>query len=652
MMKRSRALVITFIALFGSLLATAQNTDDPVIMTVDGQAVTKSEFENIFKKNNQNTEVTKESLDEYLELFTNFKLKVRAAEELGMDTVQRFVAELNGYRSQLRRPYMVDNQKNDELLRQAYARSTEEVRASHVLIKVEPNAAPEDTAKAYAKILEVRKRLLAGDDFKKVAADESQDPSVRKNYGDLGYFSAFQMVYAFENAAFNTEVGEVSDIIRTRFGYHVLKVFDKREARGQVKVAHVMTAAKAEDSDEKRDAAKKRIFEIYEELKKGGDFAELARRHSDDKNSAKNGGELPAFGAGRMVQEFEDASFGLAADGNFSEPFETSYGWHIVKRIERVPVASYEELEKELKQKVQRDTRSQLSKASFIAKLKKEYNFQEYPKAWKSFMKQMDTTVYAGTWAPEKPKKLKKVMYTFNNEDFTQMDLAEYIMAEQRKEGNKDLSLSAYAQRKYNAQVNAMVVEYEDSQLETKYPQFRMLMKEYRDGILLFELTNEKVWNKAVKDTTGLKDFYEKNKNNHMWDQRLDATVYTCADMKTAKMVMKMKKRGVNNGTIVSEINKESALNLKIESDKYEKGASPKVDAVAWKEGFSEIKMVDGQAVFVEVKKVLSPEPKALDEVRGLITAEYQDYLEKQWIEALRAKYAVDVDYDVLYSIK
>ena len=640
------------LSLLTTQLAWGQN--DPTLLTVDGVDVTKSEFENIYKKNNKEVEVTKASLDEYLELFVNFKLKVREAEELGMDTVTKFVKELQGYRAQLARPYLVDNEMSDELIKEAYDRLTKEVRASHILIKVAANAAPEDTAAAYKKIMELRKRIVAGEDFAKVAKGPggSEDPSAAKNGGDLGYFTALQMVYPFENAAFETPVGEVSNPLRTRFGYHIIKVVDKREARGTIRTSHILVQVLEDASNEEKAQLKSKIEEIYGKLQQGEDFATLARQHSNDQGSARKGGELPWFGAGRMVEEFENQAFALKEDGQYSRPFETKFGWHIVKRLERKGIAPFSEEENRLKVKIQRDSRSQLTKSSFIAKLKKEYNYVEYPKSWKEIYKQADTTLYSGKWVPAKVKKLSKVLYSFDGEDYTQVDFAEYLIAEQRVEPNKDKDLKTYIDEKYKRYINDMILDYEDKRLEAKYADFRMLMKEYRDGILLFELTDEKVWSKAVKDTSGLDAFYAANKNDFMWGERLEAATYTCANPKIAKTVRKMKAKGKGNGEIVRTINADSQLNLRIESKKYERGDDPTIDKMEWKKGLSDNQEVDGQVVFLEVKEVIPPTPKKIDEARGLITAAYQTHLEEAWIKSLKERYEVQVNKDVLYSIK
>ncbi|RLD26557.1 MAG: peptidylprolyl isomerase, partial [Bacteroidetes bacterium] len=361
-----------------SLLVNAQK--DKTIITINEEPVFKSEFEYVFKKNNEDDTITRQELDEYMELFINYKLKVQEAEDLGMDTVQSFVKELNGYRNQLAAPYLIDTKVNDELIVEAYDRMKFEIRASHILIKVADDALPEDTLAAYQEALNVRNQINGGSNFEKTARLLSSDPSVKTNSGDLGYFTVFQMVYPFETAAYNTEVGEISMPVRTRFGYHLIKVTDKRPARGEVRVAHIVVLSNDKMKPEQRENAKMKIYEISVKLDNGDDFALLAKQYSDDKGSAQKGGELPMFGPGKMIAEFENVSYNLENIGDISEPFETQYGWHIVKLLEKRDIGTFEELEPTIKKKLKRDSRGKLSKKAFIAERKKEYNFKEYPK--------------------------------------------------------------------------------------------------------------------------------------------------------------------------------------------------------------------------------------------------------------------------------
>lgn len=707
---------LAFVMLIGTD-AIAQNDKDPVLMTVDGQEVTRSEFENIYKKNNREEAVTQEALDEYMELFINFKLKVREAESLGMDTVGKFIKELEGYRKQLARPYMADTTMTANLVKEAYERSKVEVRASHILVQLPAKPTAKDTAAAYKRIMAFRDRVMNGEAFEDVAGGKngSDDPSARENKGDLGYFSALQMVYPFENAVFNTKIGEVSQPIRTRFGYHIIKVTDRRAARGQIKVAHIMVRSTSSDPEDKKRIAEQKINEVYEKVKEGSEsFADLALKYSDDEGSARKGGELPMFSTGKMIEEFENVSFGLEKDGDVSEPFQSRYGWHIVKRLEYKGLATFEEMEAELKRKVSKDSRAQLSEGSFIKKLKEEYDYKENTKGLNVFhkllnedifrknsfimdtvlrkdanigeivrngvtysremrgtlkggklisvkskqhagmeMAETDTVVVRerhGGWKLQTELPLNKTLITMGDTTFTQADFATYLEQKQRK--GKLEPMEDYLQGQFKSFANECVLNYEDSRLERKYPKFKALMQEYRDGILLFELTDDKVWSMAVKDTSGLKAFHEEHATEFMWPERVDATVYTCANVEVAKKTRKLVKKKKPVSEILATINAESQLDLSVESAKFAKGDNDSVDDVPWEEGISADLVVNDQTAFVHIKEVLQPMPKELEEAKGAITAAYQDHLEDNWIKELRAKYPYTVNKEVLYTIQ
>lgn len=634
-----------------SVAGIAQDKTDPVILNIAGENIPKSEFERVFKKNNtKETTFDKKAVNEYLQLYINYKLKVREALELGMDTAKSFVDELGGYRKQLAQPYLVDKDVSENLLKEAYARMKTDLRASHILIKCDQNALPKDTIEAYNKAMKVRGELLKGADFTASAKKYSDDPSAKDNGGDLGYFSAMQMVYPFESAAYNTKNGEISAPVRTRFGYHIIKVTDSRPAQGEVKVAHIMVKVAANAKEDDSTKAVQKINEIYTKLKAGEKFEDLARQFSDDQSSAKNGGLLPMFGTGRMVPEFEKAAFSLKTAGDYSEPVRTSYGWHIIKLIEKKSLGSYEELQADLKQKVQKDSRSELSKSSMISRIKAKYGFMEVPKAKDEFMKTIDTTLSSGKWSADNAAALKGNMFSLRNKFYSQKDFATYVADHQSKRG-AGLDPKILASNMYTDWVNESCLAYEETKLDSLYPDFRNLMGEYRDGILLFELTDKKVWSKAVKDTTGLKEFYEKNKTNYMWGDRLDATVYTCANAEIAKEVRKQMKKIDDVDTLLAKINKSSQLNLQVKSAKFAKNDNEVIDKIEWKTGLTKDIPKDNQVVFVDVKQVLPAQPKSLDESKGLVTADYQNALEKEWIQTLRAKYPVQIKQDVVDSI-
>lgn len=636
--------------------AQAQPSDNSVLLTIGGENVTRGEFLRIYQKNNPTSgAIDKKSVTDYLDLFINFKLKVKEAKDMGLDTAKAFNTELRGYRKQLAVPYLTDKDVNEKLLTEAYDRSKFDIKASHILLRLDENALPKDTAAAYKKALSIRDKIVKGEDFGKMAELYSEDPTAKENKGDLGYFTVFNMVYPFEAVAYSTPVGQVSMPLRTRFGYHLLKVYDKRPAQGSIRTAHIMVKIPKDAKQADIDAAKVKIDEVYTKLKAGEKFEDLATKYSDDKASAKKGGELPLFGTGRMVPEFENAAFGLKADGDYSEPVLTQYGWHIIKRLEKKGIPAFEEVKNEYKSKIAKDSRSEKGKEALIAKIKTEASFKEDPKVVADFYKVVDSTLYDGTWVSTKASTLNKFMFSLGNTTYTQQDFAKYIAAHQVKRA-KDAALQGIVNSLYAKFVEETALTYEDSQLENKYAPFRDLLNEYRDGMLLFEITDKKVWSKAVEDTTGLKGYYEQNKNNYMWGQRVDATVFKCANKEVADKLRKyIKKNGKKNPTndqILKEINKTSQLDLQVEENIFSKGDNEVVDKAGTNIGLSANIDAEKSVNIVRINKVIAAEPKTIGEARGLITADYQNFLEKQWLEGLHKKYATNVNKEVLDSIK
>lgn len=646
-----------FLALTTALLLNAptasvqaQQNDASVLMTISGTPVTLGEFKKVYLKNNQKEgDIDMKDVREYLELYINYKLKVREAEEEKLDTSSTFVNELKGYRKQLAQPYLTDREVTDALIREAYDRMQKDVHASHILINLNHDALPKDTLSAYNRTIKIRDMILKGADFNKVARDSSNDPSAKDNGGDLGYFTGMQMVYPFETAAYTTKPGQISMPVRTKFGYHLVKVHDLRDAQGEILAAHIMVKLPSGASDSAAQVAKIKIDEIYSKLKNGEKFDDLAVKFSDDKGSAKNGGQLPAFGTGRMVPEFEKAAFALKNNGDYSEPIRTSYGWHIIRRLEKKPLPTFEEKKQDLKTMVGRDSRADVSKASMINRIKKEYGFKEVPKNKDLFINALDSTLVSGEWSADKMKNFNKPLFTFAGKNITQTDFAQYIENHQTKKGNSDARQIGH--QLYQQFVDETCMQHEENQLEAKYPEFKSLMQEYRDGILLFDLTDKKVWSKAVKDSSGLAGYYEKNKNNYMWDRRCDAIIYTCADEKIANSARKLLKKKSPMVEVLTTLNKESQLNVNTKDGKFTKGENDIIDSIEWVQGLSPNMTKNNSIVFVDVIRILEPMPKTLDEAKGIITADYQNHLEKEWISSLRAKYPVTVNQDVLNSI-
>ena len=639
--------------LIGSVDLFAQKKD-PVLLTVDGQDITLSEFEAVYKKNNRDEVVDQADLKEYLDLYINFRLKVREAEALGMDTVKKFIQELKGYQKQLAKPYLTDKEVTEKLVKEAYERSLKDMRASHILLKIGPDALPKDTLEVYNKIMDIRKQAQKGD-FAALAKKYSEDPSAKDNGGDLGWFSVLRMVYPFESAAFNTEVGKISQPVRTRFGYHIIKVADQREAQGEMRAAHIMIKTGPEATEEQVKEAKTKIDEVKDLLDKGQNFEDLAKKYSEDRGSANKGGALPTFGAGRMVPQFEAAAFALKEDGDYSDPILTEYGWHIVKRLERIPVASFEDAEKNLRAKVAKDSRSQMSKTVVLNRVKKDYGFKANRKNLDAVLAVLDSTLIDGKWDATKGKGLDATLFTIGKRNYTQADFVDYIGTHQTRRNKEDLAVVMNGM--FNKYVEESLIAYEESRLPEKYPEYKALLKEYRDGILLFDLTDEKVWSKAVKDTSGLKAFHEKNKDKFMWGKRLDAEIYYCQKDSIVEPLAAVLKKKAKKGTpakdeLLKEFNANSSLNLRIESDKYEEDEEEVLKDVKWEKGLQgPFKNGDNQ-VFVLVNDVLEPQPKTLKEARGLVTAEYQNHLEKQWIAELRGKYKYKANEELLKQIK
>ncbi len=645
--------LILAIGILFSLNSMAQT--DNVVMEIDGKKVTKSEFLQIYLKNNNNPKYDKQSLDEYMELFKKFKLKVAEAESLGYDTIPKLKKELAGYRKQLSQPYLIDSSKNSALVAQAYERMKNEVHAAHILVKVAENASPEDTLAAYNRILAIKKRIENGEDFATVAKGKngSDDPSATRNGGDLGYFTAFQMVYQFEEAAYNTPIGKISNPVRTKFGYHILKVMDMRPARGTMKAAHIMVATGKDASAEELDAAHKKVDEIYEKLKAGESFEKLASEFSDDAQTAERGGELPLFGTGtttRMVPEFEEAAFALKENGEISKPVQTAFGYHIIKRLELTPLRSFDELKKEIQGKVNKDERSIVTQQSFIQKLKKTYTFKDnYSKTSKWFVQNIDSNYFKGTWKADGLKS-NTAMFTLDKKPFTQKDFASYLQKNYRN--YKSMDAKALVQKQYAAWQNAEILAYEESKLDSKYPEFRALMQEYHDGILLYEIMSDKVWNKAIKDTSGLKTFFEANNGNYKWGKRYNAYIYECLNNDIATKVAGMLKSDtISSRTVINKINKDSELNLRVKTGKFEVESTPSLKGHDLKKGVNPAYQFEGKYYIVKVDEILEPTQKTMTEAKGAATSDYQNYLEKEWLAEIAKKHPIVIHEQVLYSL-
>jgi len=667
------SLLVSLICLGMALSLRAQVNNESTLMTIGGRNITVGEFMSIYLKNNPKSDssvkapqkgevINKQNLSEYLELYINFRLKVREAEDLGLDTLTSFKTELNGYRDQLAKPYFIDEATIDKLVQEAYDREHYDVRTSHIFLKLAPDASPEDTLVAYKKAQKLRERLDKGEAFDGLAFMESDDPSARDreanqqhplihgNHGDLGYFTVFDMVYPFENAAYSLEVGKVSPITRTDYGYHLIKLTDKRSCLGKVTVAHIFLMMKKDATKEDSLLVKQRIDSVYQKLQHGGSWDELVKQYSDDKGSAAKGGVLPKFGVNRMVPEFIDAIYKMQKPDDYSAPVQTPYGWHIIKLIERKLPGTFVEEKVDLKNRVTKDVRHQVAIDVVYNKIKKEYTFTEFPDAKPDFYKVVTDSIFTGRWDINEAKDLNKPLFKLGNMMFKQQDFAKYLASKQKKSDKE--KITAYVDKAYKDYVNESLTKWENAHLEQKYPDFKNLMTEYRDGILLFDLTDQKVWSRAVKDTVGLQQFYESNKKNYVWGNRVDASVFTLKDPKQSQKLRNFIKSGLADDAILKELNVDNHKILAVESGKFSRKDNKFIDMVPWNVGIASDIPSDSAVVVVNIRSLLSPANKTLSEARGLITADYQNYLEKIWIQYLRQKYPVVVKKEVFSQIK
>lgn len=640
-MAQSKYLLL-LLCLFLACKASQNNImENAALITIDGEPVPADEFLYVFNKNQYNIDSISQRQEvlDYLELYVNFKLKVKEAEELGIHETDAFKEELEGYRKQLAKPYLTERKVTEDLIEEAYQRLKTEINAAHILLSLSPNASPEDTLKAYNKAIDIRRQAIQGKDFHQLARQYSEDPSATMNGGDLGYFTALQMVYPFEDAAYKTPKGQISMPVRTRFGYHLIYVKDKRPSQGQVKVSHIMVRATQGISAEDSIAARKKIYEIYEQLRKGADWFEMANQYSDDIASKASGGALPWFGTGSMIPEFENAAFSLSEEGKFSEPIKTAYGWHIIRLDDKKPLEPFEVLQPTLEMKVSKDSRAELNKAALIKRLKQENDFRPNDEMITAATEDIDSSLVMGQWTYiAENQALNNTLFTIKDKAYTVKDFYDYITEKQRPQRN--MTVAQYMQVLYEQFSEEQLIAYEEAHLPEKYNEYRMLLKEYRDGILLFELMDKKVWSKAVEDTAGLRNFYEQHLSNYQWGERAKARIYVTTSQQKLDSV---KTKNLLNQDDLE--NKDLALN--VFKGEYEQSDLPVLSKISWAPGTYDTQY-DNRYYYIVVEEILPPVTKKLNEIRGQVISDYQNHLEKEWVSVLREKHEVQINDEVL----
>ena len=634
MFYRRVTFILLFILPFFGVNAQSSAKSE-TLFTINKKPVSTEEFIYLYRKNHQHKpeEFTKDKIDEYLNLFINYKLKVEEALSRGMDTTATFKKEYQTYRDELLKPYMPDLKLIDSLVAMTYDRLKEEVNASHILIRLAPDAPPEDTLEAYKRISELRKRAIAGEDFASLAADHSEEPGAERTKGNLGFFTAMQMVFPFEQAAYLTPVGGVSNAVRTQFGYHILKVHDRQPSRGEVEVSHIMIRTQEGIEDvEARD----KIFDIYEQLQKGMDWNELCKQYSEDPASKENGGKLRPFGVGAMasVPEFQDMAFSLKNKGDVSDPVQTQFGWHILRLESKIPLPSYEELKPSLLQRVSRDERVTISKEALRKRMRAEFNYIENAETKARITQHADDIVNENTAALQ--SLTDDVLFTMQKKPYPVRGFLQFVA--ERGDGRNSASSEQRIEQLLNDYVDRVQLGLLEEKVRRESPDYKWLLKEYYEGILLFEIMEKEVWNRAMEDTTGQRNFFNQRSGNYKADERMIGKIFhTAAKGRLEEL------RGMLGGSPDNVANFMSLNKIRQDSGAFQKKDRAIFANVSWSPG-SYLAQHNGINYLIVIEKILPPGLQTFEEARPSVISDYQTFLEDSWITELKRKFAVKIE--------
>jgi peptidyl-prolyl cis-trans isomerase SurA len=624
-------------------------TEDPILFTINGKEVRVSEFTYIYNKTNgDKADYSEKSLNEYLQLYINFKLQVEKAVSMGLDKNAEVQREQNQYKRQLSSTYLTDREITEKLVREAYEWSKEDRRISHILIQLKENATDEEVRESFERAQRVKNQLSA-ENFVDMAKQHSDDSYSKNSGGDLGFFTTLLLPYELEKAMYNTAKGSVSNIVRSKFGFHIIKVTEVRPAYGQVQLAHILLRGND-------DQAKAQADSLYNELKVSDKFEEFATKFSQDNSTKSRGGIIGWVGINRFPADFEKAIFDLSKDGAISAPLKSSSGWHILKRIKAVKNPTYQEAKGELTNKIKQNERFQIIQDSLTSRIKREAGFQADDAVLKSMLKTLeaDATFLQGRWNPSAEIMAdERVLFSVGDKTGTVKEFAQLA----QRSPNERFSMNprttdGAVTRIMDRLIAQKCMEFEETQLDKKYPEFKALMREYEEGILLFEVKKQLVWDKASSDEEGLNIYYEANKSKYQWKERAKVSFYTVrsTDVKLHKSIIKSAKKSTSEA-VKAIFNKDNAIVQTTEAT-YEKGKNKEVDALKWKagscnKGYSK----DGSFYFTKIESVTPATIKTLKESRGYVVADYQDQLEKTLIKSLREEYKVEVKEDILKAM-
>ncbi|WP_353149958.1 peptidylprolyl isomerase [Flavobacterium sp.] len=652
-MKIQNFFLVLFLTISFNLLA--QNTKNEVLFSIDSNEYKIDEFKRIYLKNlDLVKDDSQKDLNQYLELFIGYKLKVNKAYKLGLQNNTKYQSELNSYRNQLSKSYLNDSKVTNQLIEEAYNRSLKEVKASHILLSFDESIKGADTLAFYNKALALKKQIENGESFESVALANSQDPSVSDNKGNLGYFSAFRMVYPFESAAYKTAVGQISNPVRTRFGYHLIKVTDSRDNKGEVTVAHIMILNPSDANDDAKLKAKQTIDDISKKLQQGESFEALASQFSEDKSTAVKGGVLQRFGTGQLSSEaFESVAFSLENSGDISQPFESGFGWHIVKLIEKHPVKSFADSKSELENKIKRDERSIIITNTLASKLKSKYTIEVNKTQYKNIEKTVTDAIYSQTWElPKEDNSIKDDLLVIDKtKKMATMSFASYMQSQQK---NKQTTkpVTKLVSELFESWKGEQLIAYYTDNLEREFPDFKNVMDEYRDGLLLFDLMEKEIWDKSKTDTIGLQNFYNLNKSKYNWKERFDVDILSSTDATVIESAQKMLQKGKSIEYIKSKLNKKDKVAIMVKSGLYEKNYDV-LDKISNLTIGSNNTYNDANYSFVvHVKNIKPAEIKALEDCKNKVINDYQQYLESTWVDELKKEFNISINTAVFENVK
>jgi peptidyl-prolyl cis-trans isomerase SurA len=635
-------------------VSVASQQNDPVIMTVNGNDVRKSEFEYIYNKNNGEGSIEKKSLEDYAELFKNFKLKVAEAESQHLDTLPEFILEMSEYLAQLTKPYLDSLEIDDSFVKREYDRLRSLVEISHILLPfpgVSENnfkVLPGDTLETYKKALQIYNSIRKGESYDKMVLAHSFDEQTKKREGYLGWFSGLQLNLPLEDAAYRLQVGEIG-IVRSNYGYHILKLLGKRENPGQIRASHILITVPEAADEAQISAAQNTIDSIYDALLNGADFAALAKAGSGDQGSASKGGDLGFFGYGSMVKEFRENVFALKNIGDITKPFKSSFGFHIAKLTGEKPLETFEERKSGIENLLKKGGYAVDLFAPGIDRLKKEFSFSKNNQIYQKLITSAKTmyptdslyeAVYSGS--PD-------ILFTANNVSYAVPDFIKFLKKDPYSPYKMSTELVAERLKAYEYSILLQTLEKD---LETNNPEVISLIREFRDGSLMFEVSKREVWDKASSDSVGLQQFFEANRQQYAWDEpHFKGYVIFTKNTETKKKMQKetAKMKPEEAVAYLEKTYSADDVSVKIERVLSPKGENPFVDEQAFKTGKAEKPESFGD--FFLVGQILKS-PELYTDVRGTVITDYQDALEKEWIKTLNEKYPVKIYDEVLITVK